>query len=305
MKIDENLAAVHGYLCADGYVIRNPPEQKHNYYMIGFRNTNLTLLKDFQERFEKVFRIKPYLIEGQRCRIGNKEIYKLLTKEFGSFYSWEWRMPKLSVKLSKTWLRAYFDCEGWVTCKSHQNRMIGADCVNENGIKQIKESLEKTGIKTKVKKRNTRDIFSMFIFGRENLIKFKEKIGFLHPSKKEKLNEVLNDFVDYDWKYPDNQEELVKFIKEILYLRAKVKKDNGVIRIISKKEKNLLRLQKELNRLFNVDCKVNKRINGIGTIYFELNINKQEQVKKIIEDNLVNKLEEQKWLMLKSKKSMI
>ena len=133
MKFDENLAAVHAYLCADGYVIKNPKTQKQKYYMIGFRNTNLTLLKDFQEKFEKVFGIKPYLIEGERCRIGNKEIYGLLTKEFGSFYSWEWRMPKLNKKLMKIWLRAYFDCEGWVTCKSHQNRMIGADCVNEKG----------------------------------------------------------------------------------------------------------------------------------------------------------------------------
>ena len=114
MKIDENLAAVHAYLCADGYVIKNPKTQKRKYYKIGFRNTNLILLKDFQERFEKVFGVKPCLYEGQRCQKGSREIYELLIKRFGSFYSWEWKMPKLNNKLAKAWLRAYFDCEGWV-----------------------------------------------------------------------------------------------------------------------------------------------------------------------------------------------
>ena len=60
MKLDENLAAVHAYLCADGYVIKNSEAQKQKYYMIGFRNTNLILLKDFQDKFEKVFGVKPY-----------------------------------------------------------------------------------------------------------------------------------------------------------------------------------------------------------------------------------------------------
>lgn len=68
MKFDENLAVVHAYLCADGYVLKNAEEKKR--YVMGFRNTNLILLKDFQNKFEKVFGIKPHLDEGQRCRIG-------------------------------------------------------------------------------------------------------------------------------------------------------------------------------------------------------------------------------------------
>ena len=298
MKFDENLAAVHAYLCADGYVIKNPETQKQKYYMIGFRNTNLILLKDFQERFGEVFGIKPYLIEGQRCRIGSKRIYGKLIKEFGSFYSWEWKMPKLNEKLSKIWLRAYFDCEGWVTCKTHQSRMIGADCVNERGIKQIKETLLKLGIKSKLKKRNTRNIFSLAIFGKENLIKFHEKIGFLHPEKVERLKKVLGDFVVYEWKYPQDKRQLISFVKKILKLRGKIKKNNGVLRLISCEEENLIRLQKELNILFKIDCIVNRQVNGIGTIYYELSINKKEEVKKLINNDLLSQEEKEKWLKL-------
>ena len=301
MKSDENLAAIHAYLCADGYVIKSK-NPKYKYFHIGFRNTNLILLRDFQEKFEKVFGIKPYLIEGQRCRIGSKEIYEKLTNGFGSFYSWEWKMLRLNKELLKVWLRAYFDCESWVTCKSHQNRQIGIDCVNKKGINQIKQALDKFNIKSFVKKRNTRNIFSLKIYGKENLIRFQKEIYFLHPDKKEKLKKAIEDFVEYDWKYPDRENDLENFIKEILKLKAKIKKDNGVIRIISKLESNLTRLQKELNRLFGVESKVNKRINGIGTIYFELNVNKQNQVKLFIDNNLINNQEKEKWLMLKSRK---
>lgn len=300
--MDENLAAVHAYLCADGYVIKNPPTQKQHYYHIGLRGTNLTLLKDFQDRFEKAFGIKPHLIEGQRCRIGSKEIYEELTKEFGSFYSWEWRMPKLDDNIVRIWLRAYFDCEGWVTCKTHQNRQIGADCVNKEGIFQVKAALKRLGIACKVKKRNTREIYSLAIFGKENLSKFKDKIGFLHPKKVNRLILVMNDFMVYEWTFPSNKEDIVNFIKEIMHKKSKINHSNGIIRIFSNKECNLSRLQKLLKELFDVESKVNKRKNGIGTIYYEMNINKKSEINKLINSNLLNKELVIEWQKLKSRK---
>jgi len=300
MKINEDFAAVHAYLCADGYVIKNPERQKKKYYCIGFRNTHLILLKDFQERFERVFGVKPHLIEGQRCRIGSRKIYEMLTEKFGSFYSWEWRMPKLNQKLSRIWLRAYFDCEGWVTCKSHQNRMIGVDCVNELGIKQVQDTLKELGIESKVKKRNTRNIFSLFIFGKDNLIKFSEKVGFLSPLKMERLSNVLKDFVNYRWIFPEVESEKRLFVTNLIKERAKLKRDSWITRIISKEEKNLLKLNRELKNLFGVESKVSKRINGLGTVYYELNINKKEEVRKLINNDLFNQEEREKWLKLRN-----
>jgi len=282
MKMNENLAAVHAYLCADGYVIKNPLIQKQKYYVIGFRNTNLTLLKDFQNNFYNVFKIKPHLIEGQRCRIGSKKIYELLTQQFGSFYSWEWKMPKINEKLKRVWLRAYFDCEGWVTCKSHKNRMIGADCVNLRGIKQIQDALNDFGISTKLKKRNNRNIFSLSIFGKENLIKFYNKIGFLHPLKIQKLNMALQDFVVYEWNYPQNDIKLKRFIISLLSSKARIRKDRRAIRIITNKELNLQKLKRGLDNIFKIHSNLNRRVNGIGTVYYELSINRMEDIKKLI-----------------------
>ena len=157
MKFNKNLAAIHGYLCGDGYVIRNPPTQKHKYYHIGLRNTNSVLLEDFQSKFENIFGIKPIITNEGRCRIQNKEIYLFLTKDF-SYYSYEWNMPRFSKENLKCWLRAFFDCEGWVENQPKKSRLIGLECCNEAGIFQIKEALLKSRITSEIQKKKNRVI---------------------------------------------------------------------------------------------------------------------------------------------------
>lgn len=299
MKFDENLAAVHAYLCSDGYVIKNPPTQKQKYYCIGLRNTNLTLLKDFQKRFFEYFGVEPRLRIGERCVIQRKELYELLVSEFKSFYSREWQMPKLNKKLTAIWLRAAFDCEGWVYCKTHQNRHIGLEVVNKKGINQIRFALKSLGINSKLNKRKGRNTFALHIYGKDNLVKFDKKVGFLHPAKKKKLQEAIKDYMNYYWEYPVSKTGLKTFIKELMLSKAKIKKENGVIFLISNKKINLVKLQKLLVRYYNIEPRFNKRKNGIGTIYFQLDINKQKQIKKLIRNNLINEEEKQKWLSLK------
>ncbi len=300
MKFDENLAVIHAYLCADGYVIKNPETQKHKYYCIGLRNTNIILLKDFQERFKKYFGIQPRLYEGERCVVQKKELYEKFISKFGSFYSREWMVPLLKREFYKKWLRTFFDCEGWVTCKSHQNRHIGLESVNKKGLEKIGKILKNLGISSKIKKRTDRDIFSLRIYGKKNLIKFGEKIGFLHPSKKEKLKEAVNDYVNYYWKFSNKKSELKEFIKEIMLKKARISGGNKTIRLCSNKEKNILQLKSYLKKIYNIESRTGKRKNGVGTIYFELCINKYEEIKKTIKNKLLDNTQVEKWL--KSKK---
>ena len=299
MKFEENLAVVHAYLCADGYVIKNPENQKHKYYYIGFRNTNLFLLRDFQKRFKEYFGVEPRLNEGERCVLQKKELYKRLVSKFGSFYSREWKMPLLKRNLSKKWLRAFFDCEGWVVCESHQNRHIGADSVNEKGLLQIKKALKKLGIKSQIKKRSDRDIFTLKIYGKKNLTKFEKNIGFLHPKKKEKLKEAINDYVNYYWNFPDKKIELRKFIRKIMLKKARMGLGNKIIRLCSNKEENIQKLNLYLEKIYGIESRIGKRKNGVGTIYFELCINKHKEVEKAIKNKLLNANIAQKWLKLK------
>ena len=290
MKFNKDLAAIHGYLCADGYVIRNSETQKHKFYVIGFRNYNLTLLRDFQSKFFKQFNKKPKLRKDGRCIINSKEIYFGLIKKFDSFYSREWTFPNIHRNYLKYWLSAFFDCEGWVIVKGRQNRQIGADSINYKGLKQISKALKIFNIETKLRENKGRNSYRLYIFGKDNLIRYQEKIGFLHNEKKRKLKEAIKSYMNYYWKFPKDGNKLRKFVREILKRKAKSRKEN-IVRIISNKEKNLISLSNSLTKLYDIHSKLYKRINGYGTIYYELNIHKKEEVKKLIRHRLLNKKE--------------
>lgn len=240
MKFDKNLAAIHAYLCGDGYVIKNPETQKHKYYYIGLRNTNEVLLKDFQQKFKAVFNLEPRIVEG-RSVIQNKQIYQFLTKDF-SYYSYEWSFPELSIENTKAWLRAFFDCGGWVENQPAKSRLIGLECCNEKGIEQIKDALYRLGIYSQLAKKKSRTIWRLTICGKENMNKFQETIGFLHPEKKRKLEEAIASYLNYNWNIPSNKEELLSFVKQ----KGRFRESRKEIKISSINLQNLQNLQKAL-----------------------------------------------------------
>ncbi len=284
MKFDENLSSIHAYLCADGYVT-NPKKWKN--YVIGLRNTDKTLLMDFQDKFFKYFGVKPKITEKERCRKNSKEIHEKLIKKFGSCSSKEWKMPKLNKKLTKIWLKSFFDCDGWVFIKTHQNRHIGLDSINEQGINQIISSLNQLGIKTIKKQNKKRRMFRIYIFGKNNLIKFRKEIGFLHPKKREKLEQAIGDYVIYLWDFPKKEHLLKSFIKKLMRDKCRLR-SKKYIRIFSKEKLNLLKLSRYLKHFYNINCLLYKRVNGLGNIYYELNINKKEEIERLINAKLLS-----------------
>lgn len=244
MKFDQNLAAIHAYLCGDGYVIKNPENQKKKYYYIGLRNTNLTLLKDFQSKFKSYFGIEPIITNGiDRCKIQNKAIYYQLTKDY-SFYSYEWELPPLSKENLKFWLRAFFDCEGWVENQPKKSRLISLDCCNKKGIIQVKNALQRLYINSQLTKKKNRTIWRLTICGKENLQRYQSLIGFLHPQKKQRLENALGSFMNYAWKIPSDKQELLDFVME----RGKFRASRKEIRLLSIKKKNLTNLAKALKK---------------------------------------------------------
>jgi len=275
MKFDQNLASIHAYLCADGYAIRNPETQKHKYYHIGLRNTNIILLKDFQNKFEKVFGLIPFITNDGRCRIQNKNIFLQLTKDF-SYYSDRWTMPQLSLNGLKCWLRSYFDCDAWVEVQKGKSRSIGLESINEKGLEQIKNSLLEFGIKSsEVKKRKNRNVWYIHICGKDDLLKFKENIGFLHPNKNKKLLEAVNSYETYEWTIPDKKEGFIEFIKKQGRPRNKTKE----IRFFSIIKDNLIKLNSQL-----IQYGINGKLygpweNNIGRIYYCLTIKQNELMK--------------------------
>src|SRR3989338_8376305 len=274
MKFDKNLAAIHGYLCSDGYVIKNPESQKHKYYYIGLRNTNNVLLRDFQQKFEAVFGIKPIITNEGRCKIQNKEIYKLLTNEF-SYYSYEWKLPKLNKEQLAYWLRAFFDCEGWVENQPElYRRLIRAESCNERGILDIQVALRKFGINSYVKKKANRTIWRLTICDRKSIINFHKNINFLHPEKKFNLSQAIASYKNFYWVIPTNKEELLSFVN----LNGKIIEYRNQIRFSSIIRKNLIELRKALNKHDINSRMFGPWISGTGSKYYCLIIKNYKEV---------------------------
>lgn len=283
MKLNQDFAAVHAYLCADGYVSRNPPTQKHKYYRVGLRNTDRTLLLDFQHKFKKVFGAKPNISKDwDRCAIGSKDIYFKLISNYGSFKSREWNILKnMNKKVSALWLRAFFDCESWVWARKAKNRAIGVDCVNYKGLLQVASILKKHfNIKTSIKKRSNRDTYNLCIYGKEQLISFEKEIGYLHPFKKKRLREAIETYVNYNWDFS-------KGIKNIIRQKARAK-PLFTVRIMSIMKQNLNTIQKELSTA-KIESKLRSDKNGQGRKYYVLAVHGKANINKLISLNLLSK----------------
>jgi hypothetical protein len=289
MENSSDFAAVHAYLCADGYVIRNPETQKQKYYYIGLRNTNKTLLLDFQEKFEKVFDVKPYLNKDvDRCSVGSKSIYFNIVNNYGSFHSREWNVLKdMNKEQAALWLRAFFDCEGWVSAQRAKNRCISAESVNHDGLQQIAEVLKNLfNINTTIRERSKRDTAAISIYGKDQLIKFEKEVGFLHGAKKKKLRDAINTFVEYTWHFPKDEEKLVKYIQELMLSKATAK-NATTLRVNSIKKENLKILSENLQTLFDIKSSVyGPWKNGYGTEYNEMYIYGTE-IENVIRNGLL------------------
>jgi hypothetical protein len=110
---------------------------------------------------------------------------------------------------------------------------------------------------------------------------FSNNIGFLHPDKIKKLLETITDYVDYTWNFPENEKNCRYFLLALLKNKIKLHKPYR-IRIFSREVSNLQNLSKYLKNFFDIESLVSKRTNGLGTIYYELNIYKKSQLEKLI-----------------------
>ncbi len=266
MNFNTGLASIHAYLCADGYVIKNPIYQKHKYYYIGLRNYNSTILEDFKNKCKKQFGIIARIKKDGRAVIQNKSLYYKLTKNY-SFYCREWKLPKLNQKNLKSWLRSFFDCEAWVEVQKGKSRVIGLDSANKEGLKAVHTALKNFKISSSLSK-TKKNLSRLTICGKDDLTLFNKHIGFLHPIKSQKLYEALDSYVDYEWKIPYTKNELKRFINR----KGKLTKSKKQIRLFSIKKMNMINLKKKL-KLFKINSKLHGPFkNQYGSVNYYLSL---------------------------------
>ena len=179
MKAEE--AFILGAL-EDGYLSRR---KRKGEFLVEIEQKNREWLEIVAENFEKSFGIKPKITKRKRknvyrLRIYSKNIFLKLQKMRKNFK----QIIKTNEEVQKSFLRGICDAEGSVDKNKYR---ITISSKNKKLLKFCQKLIQKFGIKTKKLWKYKWGVYVLPILGKENLRKFNEIIGFLHPEKKAKL----------------------------------------------------------------------------------------------------------------------
>ncbi len=189
-------ARLIGFLMGDGSLTSKQSNSKFPHHDIRFYPDDIELAKLFVKDFKKIYLKKPTIKKLKnhfRVHVSSRPAWEDLNKIAG-FSSLEWDLPKKYFRSKEEkiiWLRALFDCEGYVG-----KRAIQLQSVNLKGISSIKKTLLNIGITSSIynytrKNPNWNVNYILSITKKDNLIKFSNLVGFDHSLKKEKIKKYL------------------------------------------------------------------------------------------------------------------
>jgi hypothetical protein len=205
MNKKDFLIKLHAYVSSDGMIdkwkckeIRGNSIRVRKRFRVRFYNQQKVLINDFIEGVNRAYPELKYIrysekrgeidIRSQRLAKGIFALGDISTKN--------WEFPKKLNKLQKRiWIRAFTDCDGTVYNKDYR-RFIAIDSINLNGLREVSNTLSEFKIESKIYTINYKDYISyrLKIFGKENLIKFNDLMGFKHPIKQKKLEEAIKSY---------------------------------------------------------------------------------------------------------------
>jgi len=193
--LDKNLAYFLGLVIAEGRISGG----------IKFYNENEVVLKKFMEVSKKIFEITPKKINGG-LQISSTAAYFFLKRIFNMKLNQHSREKTIEPIISKSpneiiayFIAGLYDGEGYISKKQALIEFVSAsrDICNKLsylllrfGIKPlIKEKVKWATNSSNPKKRT---YFSIFIEGKEDILKFYKKIPIMHPKKKALLQKIIN-----------------------------------------------------------------------------------------------------------------
>ncbi len=194
---NELKARLCGFLAADGSVfIRKERKTGKIHHDIRFYPDSLILAQLFNDALRTL-----YGRVARTKQLGNYYALAVTSKQavtdllsMASFTSKSWTLPNVVVTRTAKieWLRAYFDCDGYVG-----NKYVQVQSVNVGGLRVIQRLLNEFGIESKIytytRKNESWNInYLLNINKKEMRIKFLRDIGFNHPLKKKKLESLIS-----------------------------------------------------------------------------------------------------------------
>ena len=201
-----SLAKITGHLMGDGCVTLR---------YLRYNNKDLFLIRNFKIEFKQIFG-NVHFISGKVnsgtnfIQVQNKAIINFLFELCKDFKSENLQIPLFitNIELRKKFIQAIFDDEGCVgqrifkkTGEIKRNLEIASK--SKKFLEEIKEILEKNfNIKCnkiisfeKSTNNKTFVTWKLSITGKENFMKFKKKINFSSPIKKEKLVRMIHSYI--------------------------------------------------------------------------------------------------------------
>ena len=206
-RMTPEFARLHAHICGDGCLfkvktnrskkelIQHPRKNTvRNRFHLSYCNTNKVLIKLFIVDLKKAFnRVGVYVSNKHQVDVQAKWLYDLF-KNLGAGKSKEWFIPKEIMSSSNAikiqWLKAFFDDEAYVSKK--QKRIV-LNVVNYEGLKQIQSLLNGLMITSRLKGPYYYKKFYSYhlTIYKNSLTSYSNLIGFNHPKKKEKLQEIV------------------------------------------------------------------------------------------------------------------
>lgn len=185
-----------GFLSGDGSV-----QDRYPHYEIDFYPDDKKVALIYRGIFRDLYN-KKLVIRKQRRYFGNcfslRVKYKkafMHLKSLTTFGRLRWRVPRFVLKeyaLKKAWLRAFFDCEGYV---NPNGKVIQIQTVNKAGLKQVKSMLNSLDINSNTykyerKNKNWNTNYILCITG-NSIENFSSIVGFNHSRKSKMLKKLI------------------------------------------------------------------------------------------------------------------
>ncbi len=200
-KMGPELIRVLGHLLGDGGIhIDRISGRLRPFYV----NNNDVLLKSFKSDILKLFKDAPIYYRERKDRGNEIWLNTTIGHVLYSLMDYDKNLNKKSVpkiifkqeeKLICYFLQALYDDEGFIYPKKN---MVVIALSKKEIVEDLRELMIKIGINTNkvlIHKSKSRSIMYYFtITHRNNISKFNEKIGFLHPEKKRKLDILINKY---------------------------------------------------------------------------------------------------------------
>lgn len=197
-KLTKELAYFLGATLGDGSVACR--DRNYTRILFGVNDKDFALF--YKKCFENQFKTNALYYSRRKkhiIQIGFLEICK-----FVKYYDYS-QILKSNDEIKGWFLRGLYDAEGHVgLSKAKTIKVIGFTNTNKNIIKYVSKILNNFGIKyyisNRKSKNNYKKRFDIVFWGKENIIKFREKINFTIKRKSERLKLLPKEHNNKKWR---------------------------------------------------------------------------------------------------------